>query len=155
MILKPDTIQRNLIGEVIDRLETKGFQLIAMKFMRAPKDLLEKHYEEHKTKQFFPGLIDYMSSGPIVCMVWEGVNVIKSVRTIMGATDPLKASPGTIRGDFCLESGRNMIHGSDSKESAQREIKLWFDEEELVDWTPINKNWVYETPKMTKPKEEL
>lgn len=144
------------MGTVINRLESKGFQLVAMKFMAPTRELLEKHYEEHKSRDFFPGLIDYMNSGPIVVMVWEGNNIIKSVRTMMGATDPSKASPGTIRGDFCIESGRNLIHGSDSVEAAEREIDLWFTKDELVKWTPSSESWVYEkvTPK-DKLKEEL
>lgn len=112
--------------------------------MQASKDLLEKHYSDLSARPFFPGLVSYMSSGPVVPMVWEGLNVVKTGRVMLGATNPADSAPGTIRGDLCVQVGRNIIHGSDSVESANKEIALWFKDSELVSWTPANVNWVYE-----------
>merc|ERR1712241_1231863 len=116
-------------GEIIKRFENKGFKLVAMKFMQASVEHLEKHYADLAKKPFFPGLVKYMASGPVVAMVWEGLNVVKT---------------GTIRGDFCIQVGRNICHGSDAVESAQKEIALWFKEDELVDWEPAAMSWIYE-----------
>merc|ERR1712138_166591 len=116
------------------RFEQRGYKLVAMKFMQADTDLLNKHYEDLKEKKFFPSLIKHIGSGPVVPMVWEGKNVVKQGRAMMGETDPLKSKPGSIRGDFSIDMGRNIIHGSDSVESADKEIKLWFKDEELVKW---------------------
>lgn len=144
IMIKPDGVQRGLIGKVLQRFEQKGFKLVAMKIMWASKELLEEHYEEHSERPFFPGLVEYMGSGPVVPMVWEGLNVIKTGRKILGATKPTESAPGTIRGDFGIQVGRNIIHGSDSEESAEREINLWFTEEEIVSWKPALSEWVYE-----------
>jgi len=144
-MIKPDGVHRGIVGEIIKRFEQKGFKLVAMKFMWATEDLLKKHYGDLSSKPFFPGLVKYMASGPVVPMVWEGKNVVKTGRIMLGETDPFKSSPGTIRGDYCIEVGRNICHGSDSVESAEKEIGLWFcGEKEVVDWTPAEVNWVYE-----------
>jgi len=144
LMIKPDGVHRGLVGEIIKRFEAKGFKLVAMKFMWASKDLLEKHYADLSARPFFPGLVSYMSSGPVVPMVWEGLNVVKTGRVMLGATNPADSAPGTIRGDLCIQVGRNIIHGSDSVESANKEIALWFKDNELVSWTPASVNWVYE-----------
>lgn len=115
-----------------------------MKFTWPTKDLLEKHYADLSARPFFPGLVNYMSSGPVVPMVWEGLNVVKTGRQILGATNPADSAPGTIRGDLCIQVGRNILHGSDAVESANKEIALWFEDKELVSWTPAAENWVYE-----------
>jgi nucleoside-diphosphate kinase len=115
-----------------------------MKFMWASKELLEKHYEDLNARPFFPGLVKYMSSGPVVPMVWEGLNAVKTGRVMLGATNPADSAPGTIRGDLCIQVGRNIIHGSDAVESAKKEINLWFKPEELVSWKPAAVDWVYE-----------
>eukprot|EP01023_Acetabularia_acetabulum_P004519 TRINITY_DN11910_c0_g1_i1.p2 TRINITY_DN11910_c0_g1~~TRINITY_DN11910_c0_g1_i1.p2 ORF type:complete len:151 (-),score=21.07 TRINITY_DN11910_c0_g1_i1:62-463(-) len=114
----------------------KGFQLVGMKFISVPKELAEEHYSEHKERPFFGGLIDFITSGPVVAMVWQGEKVVSSARSIIGQTSPSASAPGTIRGDFGLTVGRNIIHGSDAVETAQREIALWFKDEELVSWDP-------------------
>jgi len=142
--IKPDGVQRGLIGEVVARFERKGFQLVAMKFVQVSKEHTEKHYIDLKDKPFYGGLCQYMSSGPVVAMVWQGKNIVKGGRTLIGATNPQESAPGTIRGDFCIDVGRNMIHGSDTVENAQKEIALWFDEKDLVNWTPVEKTYVYE-----------
>ncbi|XP_043571100.1 nucleoside diphosphate kinase [Chiloscyllium plagiosum] len=142
--VKPDGVQRGIVGEVIKRFEQKGFKLVAMKFLQAPKDLLEKHYCELSDKPFYPKLIKYMSSGPVVAMAWEGLNVVKTGRVMLGETNPADSKPGTIRGDFCIQVGRNIIHGSDSVESAKKEINLWFKSEELVEYQNCAQDWIYE-----------
>ena len=142
--IKPDGVQRGLVGQVISKLEKKGFKLVAMKFMQVSKELAELHYGEHKDKSFFKGLVDFITSGPIVAMVWEGKDVINSIRKIMGKTNPLEADIGTIRGDFGIDIGRNVVHGSDGQESAKREISLFFKENEIVNWEPTIKKWLYE-----------
>ncbi|XP_060700407.1 nucleoside diphosphate kinase [Hemiscyllium ocellatum] len=142
--VKPDGVQRGIVGEVIKRFEQKGFKLVAMKFLQAPKDLLEKHYCELSDKPFYPKLIKYMSSGPVVAMAWEGLNVVKTGRVMLGETNPADSKPGTIRGDFCIQVGRNIIHGSDSVESAKKEISLWFKSEELVEYQNCAQDWIYE-----------
>ncbi|CAB4070106.1 ndk [Lepeophtheirus salmonis] len=144
IMLKPDAVQRSLIGEVIKRFESKGFKLIALKFMRASKSLLEQHYIDLEKKPFFRDLVEYMSSGPLVPMVWEGLDVVKLGRAMLGATNPFDSSPGTIRGDFCLDIGRNIIHGSDSTEAASKEISLWFSPSELTMWRSSTLGWLYE-----------
>ena len=126
LMLKPDAIQRGLMGEILGRIEAKGYKPVAMKFMRLPKELAERHYAEHKGKPFFPGLIEYITSGPVVKMVVSGEGAVKKMRTLMGATNPAEAAPGTIRGDFGLIMDENVIHGSDSPESAEREIGIFF-----------------------------
>ena len=143
-MVKPDGVSRGLIADIIKRFEQKGFKLVAMKFMKADKELLEKHYAELSSKPFFNGLVKFISSGPVVPMVWEGKGVVKTARQMLGETDPAKSLPGTIRGDYCIDIGRNIVHGSDSVETANREIKLWFKDEELVDWKAHNHSCVYE-----------
>uniref|UniRef100_A0A2K5PFS2 Nucleoside diphosphate kinase n=1 Tax=Cebus imitator TaxID=2715852 RepID=A0A2K5PFS2_CEBIM len=136
--IKPDGVQRGLVGEIIKRFEQKGFRLVGLKFMQASEDLLEEHYIDLKDRPFFAGLVKYMHSGPVVAMVWEGLNVVKT------ETNPVDSKPGTIRGDFCIQVGRNIIHGSDSVESAEKEIGLWFHPEEPVDFKSCAQNWIYE-----------
>lgn len=145
IMIKPDGVHRGLVGEIVKRFEQKGFKLVAMKFMWASEELLQKHYSDLSSKPFFPGLVKYMSSGPVVPMVWEGKNVVKTGRIMLGETDPFKSSPGTIRGDYCIEVGRNICHGSDAVESAEKEIKLWFcGDHEVVDWKTCSNDWIYE-----------
>jgi nucleoside-diphosphate kinase len=144
LMVKPDGVQRNLVGEVIRRLETKGFTLVGLKLMKVSRELAEKHYDVHKERPFFGSLVEFICSAPVVAMVWEGDGVVASARKIIGATNPLTAEPGTIRGDFGVSIGRNLIHGSDAIETAQREVSLWFSPEELVSWEPNAKPWLYE-----------
>jgi nucleoside-diphosphate kinase len=144
LAVKPDGVQRQLVGEIIRRYETKGFKLVGLKLIHATRELAEKHYTVHKERPFFAGLVDFITSGPVVAMVWEGDGVVASARKIIGATNPLTAEPGTIRGDYGANIGRNIIHGSDAIETAQTEIALWFNPEELVEWTPSITSWVYE-----------
>merc|ERR1719464_126209 len=128
IMVKPDGVQRGLVGEIIKRFESKGYKLVAMKLTSPSKPHMEKHYEDLSGKKFFPGLIAYMTSGPVVAMVWEGANVVLEGRKMLGATMPSDSAMGTIRGDYCIEVGRNLCHGSDSVESANKEIALWFPE---------------------------
>merc|ERR1712004_702868 len=144
IMLKPDAVQRGLVGEIIKRFEQKGFKLVAMKMMHASEELLKEHYADLSSKALFPGLVKYMNSGPVVPMVWEGLNVVKTGRVMLGETNPAASAPGTIRGDFCIQVGRNICHGSDAPESAAKEIALWFKDEELVKWDPVALSWVYE-----------
>ncbi len=144
VMIKPDGVQRRLIGEIISRLEKKGLKIVAMKMLNISKDLAERHYAEHKEKPFFQSLVDYITSGPVVAMVVEGKNAVKVVRTLVGATNPQEALPGTIRGDFGMDIGRNVIHASDSLESAEREISLFFKPEEIVEYKRIDEDWLYE-----------
>ena len=123
-MIKPDGVQRGLIGKIISRFEDRGFKLQALELQTPSKERLEAHYEDLKSKKFFPGLIEYMSSGPVCCMVWEGLDAVKTGRVMLGETMPLKSAPGTIRGDFCLHVGRNICHGSDAVERAEREIAM-------------------------------
>jgi nucleoside-diphosphate kinase len=144
LAIKPDGVQRKLIGEIIRRFETKGFTLVGLKFMSVSRELAEQHYGVHRERPFFGSLVDFITSGPVVAMVWEGDGVIAAARKVIGATNPLTAEPGTIRGDFGANIGRNLIHGSDAPETAQSEIALWFKEEELVNWQPTILSWIYE-----------
>ena len=144
LMIKPDGVQRGLVGKIVQRFEEKGFKLVAMKFFLPSQELLETHYSDLKEKAFFPGLIKYMLMGPVVPMVWEGNNVVATGRKMLGATKPFDSNPGTIRGDFGIDVGRNIIHGSDSVETAKREIGLWFKEDELCNWKPAAFDWVYE-----------
>ncbi|MTI82136.1 MAG: nucleoside-diphosphate kinase [Firmicutes bacterium] len=144
LMIKPDGVQRGLVSEIIARFEKKGFKLVGMKLMQINKDLAETHYGEHKGKPFFAPLVEYITSAPVVAMVWEGNEVITTAREMMGATNPLKAAPGTIRGTYGVDVGRNIIHGSDSPESAEREINLFFNKEELVDYPRALESWIYE-----------
>jgi len=144
LAVKPDGVQRQLVGEIIRRYENKGFKLIGLKLLQPTRELAEKHYAVHKERPFFAGLVDFITSGPVVAMVWEGDGVVASARKIIGATNPLTAEPGTIRGDYGANIGRNIIHGSDAIETAQTEIALWFKSEELVEWERSVTSWIYE-----------
>lgn len=144
VLIKPDGVQRGLIGEVIRRLENRGLRLVGAKFQQIPKDFAELHYAVHKGKTFYDGLIDYITSGPVMAMVWEGPNAILAVRQTMGATIPTEAAPGSLRHDFALEVGRNLTHASDSSETAQAEIELWFKTDDLVKWDRDIDRWVFE-----------
>ena len=137
-------MQRGIVGDIISRFETKGYKLSALKTKMATKELLETHYGDLVEKPFFPKLRDYMLSGPVVCMVWEGKEAVSTGRKMLGATNPLESAPGTIRGDYCIEVGRNICHGSDSVENAEKEIALWFEEDEVLDWESHSKDWIYE-----------
>jgi len=141
--IKPDGVQRGLMGEIIKRFENKGFKLVGMKFTQASEELLKQHYIDLKDRPFYAGLVTYMHSGPVLAMVWEGLNVVKTGRVMLGETNPADSKPGTIRGDFCVQVGRNIIHGSDSVESAKTEIGLWFKPEELCNYTSCAHSWLY------------
>lgn len=143
LMVKPDGVQRELIGEIVSRFEKKGFQLLGAKLMQISNELAEEHYGEHKERPFFGELVDFITSGPVFAMVWQGENVIATARQMMGSTNPKDAAPGTIRGDFGVTVGKNVIHGSDSPESAKREIGLFFKEEELIEYSKLINNWVY------------
>merc|ERR1712133_104707 len=134
IMIKPDDVTRNLVAKIIERFEQRRYKLVAMKFMQASSELLNQHYGDLKDKPFFPSLVTHIGSGPVVPMVWEGKDVVKQGRAMLGETDPLKSKPGSIRGDFSIDMGRNIVHGSDSVESALKEINLWFKVEELIEW---------------------
>ena len=140
---KPDAVQRGLVGSIIQRFEAKGYKLVALKLIAPGRSHLETHYEDLAGKPFFNGLIEYMISGPVVAMVWEGTNVVLEGRKMLGATKPSESAMGTIRGDYCIEVGRNVCHGSDSVESALKEIHHWFPEG-LTEWNSCQASWVYE-----------
>lgn len=142
--VKPDGVQRGLVGEIIKRFEQKGFKLTALKLLQPTTEQAKGHYIDLASKPFYGSLVEYFSSGPIVGMVWEGKSVVKSGRVLLGATNPADSLPGTIRGDFALDVGRNVCHGSDSVESAQREIAFWFKPEELISWTSHSTSQLYE-----------
>ena len=144
VLVKPDGVQRGLIGEVISRLERRGLRLVAAKFMNVSRQLSETHYAIHKGKPFYDGLISYITSAPVMAMVWEGPNAVAAVRQTMGATRPTEAAPGTIRHDFALEVGRNLTHASDEPANAEKEVALWFKKEELVDWKREVDKWIFE-----------
>ncbi len=144
LMIKPDGVQRNLVGEVIKRLESKGFTLVGLKLMSVSRELAEKHYDVHKERPFFGSLVEFIISSPVVAMVWEGNGVVASARKIIGATNPLESEPGTIRGDYGIDIGRNLIHGSDATETATKEISLWFKDDELCSWENTMKPWLYE-----------
>ncbi|TDZ68388.1 Nucleoside diphosphate kinase [Colletotrichum trifolii] len=144
--IKPDGVQRGLIGPIVSRFESRGFKLVAIKLVTPGKEHLETHYADLKDKAFFPGLINYMLSGPICAMVWEGRDAVKTGRSILGATNPLASAPGTIRGDYAIDVGRNVCHGSDSVENAKKEIALWFKDGEAVQWKSAQFDWIYEKP---------
>ena len=139
--IKPDGVQRGFISEIIGRFERKGFKLVALKQLIPSRELAQKHYGVHKDRPFFSDLVDFISSGPVVAMVWEGEGVISSARKMIGATKPLEAEPGTIRGDLAINIGRNIIHGSDGSDTASFEINLWFNNEEICDWDPSDSIW--------------
>tara|TARA_Y100001978_G_C23700031_1_gene440204 strand:- start:2748 stop:3203 length:456 start_codon:yes stop_codon:yes gene_type:complete len=139
--IKPDGVQRGLISEIIGRFEKKGFKLVALKQLIPSKDLAQKHYGIHKDRPFFDDLVDFISSGPVIAMIWEGDGVILSSRKLIGATKPLEADPGTIRGDLAINIGRNIIHGSDGLDTANFEINLWFDNSEINEWETSDNIW--------------
>ena len=144
VMVKPDGVHRNLVGEIIKRFELRGYKLVGLKMSSPNKEHFEKHYEDLNGKKFFPSLIEYMLTGPVVATVWQGTQAVKVGRKIVGETDPIDSLPGTIRGDFCVEKGRNIIHASDSVDSANKEIDLWFKPEELVSWNKVDSSMVYE-----------
>lgn len=148
IILKPDTVQRRLTGRILQRFEDKGLSLAAMKLMQISRELAERHYAPHKGKPFYPGLIDYVTSGPVVVIVLQGNRCIDTARTLMGKTFGYEASPGTIRGDFGASRSFNLVHGSDSPESAATEIALYFTEDELITYAHAGSDWIY-------PKDDL
>ena len=144
IMIKPDGFQRGLVGEIIGRFERKGFKLVGLKLAAPGKEHFEKHYADLSSKPFFPGLVAYASSGPVVAMVWEGHNVVLTGRKMLGATRPDASEPGTIRGDLAIDVGRNVIHGSDSVDSANKEIDLWFGHDNLTTWAHHSNSWIYE-----------
>ncbi len=144
VLIKPDAVQRGLMGEILGRLERRGLRLVAAKFMAVPRELAEAHYAVHKGKPFYDGLIEYITSSPVMAMVWEGPNAIAAVRQTMGATRPTEAAPGSIRHDFGLEVGRNLTHASDAPDTAATEVALWFQEGEFVDWKRDLDRWILE-----------
>ncbi|KPH76031.1 MULTISPECIES: nucleoside-diphosphate kinase [Bacillaceae] len=143
LMVKPDGVQRNLIGEIVSRFESKGYKLAGAKLMSISQELAEQHYGEHKEKPFFGELVEFITSGPVFAMVWEGENVINTARNMMGKTNPSEASPGTVRGDYGLTVGKNVIHGSDSPESAEREINLFFNQDEILSYEKQDSSWIY------------
>src|SRR6202050_2297777 len=147
IILKPDAVQRGLIGEIITRFEKKGLQVVGGKFMQIPRQLAETHYEPHKGKPFYAGLVSFMTSSPVVVLALAAKDAIAISRKMMGATFGSKAEPGTIRGDFGVSNSFNLIHGSDSPESAARELGLFFKADELLEWSPVSREWVYDMSK--------
>ncbi len=144
VLVKPDGVQRGLIGEIISRLERRGLRLVAAKFIQVSQELAETHYAIHKGKPFYAGLIKYITSAPVMAMVWEGPNAVAAIRQTMGATRPTDAAPGSIRHDFALEVGRNLTHASDSVENGEKEVALWFNPAELVDWKRAADQWIFE-----------
>jgi nucleoside-diphosphate kinase len=143
IIIKPDGIHRHLVGEIIGRFEKKGFKLVAAKFMQISENLARRHYAAHRGKPFFEGVVKYLSSAPVLVMVWEAEGVIDMARKMLGATFGYNAEPGTIRGDFSCSRGYNLVHGSDSLESAEQEIKLFFEPGEIIDYELADTKWLY------------
>ena len=143
--IKPDGVQRGLISEIIGRFERKGFKLVGLKQLIPSKELAQKHYGVHKDRPFFGDLVEFISSGPVIAMVWEGEGVILNARKLIGATKPLEAEPGTIRGDLAIDIGRNIIHGSDGSETASFEINLWFEDSEINEWKTSDYKWRVES----------
>lgn len=144
ILVKPDGVQRGLMGEIIARFERRGLKMLGMKFMQMSAELAGKHYEVHQERPFYNDLVAYITSGPVVAMVWEGKDAIAAARATMGGTKPVEAAPGTIRGDFGMEIGRNLVHGSDSPENGMKESNLFFSAEELVDWQRDSDKWIKE-----------
>ncbi|WP_059103551.1 nucleoside-diphosphate kinase [Shouchella shacheensis] len=142
VMVKPDGVQRNLIGNIVSRFEQKGFTLVAGKLVTISKETAETHYAEHRERPFFGELVDFITSGPAFAMVWEGENVVSTARTLIGATNPAEAAPGTIRGDLAVQLSMNVVHGSDSPESAEREIGIFFKKDELVSYEKSGREWV-------------
>lgn len=146
IIVKPDAVQRGLTGEIIKRFEQRGLKIAGMKFMQVPRALAEKHYAEHQGKPFYDGLVSYITSAPVVVIAFEGSNAVLAARGTIGSTKPHESTPGSIRGDFGLEVGRNLVHGSDSGDSSTRELALWFTDGELLSWGRATDPWVFEKP---------
>ena len=144
VLVKPDGVQRGLVGEVISRLERRGLRMVSAKFLQVSQDLAETHYAIHKGKPFYDGLIDYITSAPVMAMVWEGPNAIAAIRQTMGATKPTDAAPGSVRHDYALDVGRNLTHASDTVENGIKEVSLWFKPTELVNWTRDADRWIFE-----------
>jgi nucleoside-diphosphate kinase len=144
VIVKPDGVQRGLIGPILSRLEARGLKIVGLKFLQVQQPLAEQHYGEHLGKPFYPGLLQYITSGPVAVACLEGSNAVQMVRNTVGATNPLNAGPGTIRGDLALDIGRNLIHASDAPATAERELALWFKSEELVSYSRETDRWVFE-----------
>lgn len=144
ILVKPDGVQRGLMGQIIDRFERRGLKLVAMKFLQMSPELAARHYAVHRERPFYKGLVEYITSGPVVAMVWEGQEAIAAARATMGPTKPVAAAPGTIRGDFGVEIGRNLVHGSDSPENAAYEMNLFFEPSEVVAWERSNERWIRE-----------
>jgi nucleoside-diphosphate kinase len=144
LMVKPDGTSRGIVGEVVSRLESKGLKIVAMKMMKIDEDLAKRHYGEHEGKPFFSDLVSFITSGPVVAMVVEGTEAVSISRDLIGNTDPKEAPPGTIRGDFGIDVGRNLVHGSDSLESAKREISLFFTPEEIIDYKRCDEDRIYE-----------
>jgi nucleoside-diphosphate kinase len=144
VLVKPDGVQRGLIGEIIARLERRGLRIVAAKFMWVSRELAQKHYAIHKDKPFYDGLIKYITSSPVMAMAWEGPSAVAAVRQTMGSTRPTESAPGTVRHDFGLEVGRNLTHASDSVVNGGDEVSLWFTKDELVDWTRAQDRWIFE-----------
>ncbi len=143
-MIKPDAVQRGLVGTILARYEAKGLRVAAMKLMSVTDEMAKQHYAEHVEKPFFPGLLQYITSGPVVALVLEGKHAVEEVRKLNGATNPLNAAFGTIRGDFAQETGRNVVHGSDSVESAEREIAIYFGADEVIEGEHLAAKWMYE-----------
>jgi len=141
VLIKPDGLQRGLIGEIIKRFENRGLQLIALDLRIVSKEFAEKHYEAHVGKKFYIGLIKYITSSPIIAMVWEGGNAVEAIRQTIGSTNPIEAAPGTIRHDLAIITSRNLIHASDSLDTAKKEISLWFDEKDIYPWSRLHEDW--------------
>ena len=144
VLVKPDGVQRGLIGEVIQRLERRGLKLVAARFLSVSTELAEKHYAVHQGKNFYDGLIRYITSTPVMAMVWEGPNAVVAVRQTMGSTRPTEAAPGSLRHDFALDVGRNLTHASDTPENGEKEVALWFTPQELVTWSRAIESWIQE-----------
>jgi len=146
VMVKPDGVHRGLIGEIVSRLEERGLKLVGAKFMQIDESLAHEHYAEHEDKPFFEDLVGFITADPVMAMVWEGQDATRQVRRMMGETDPADSRPGTIRGDFGLDLGRNVIHGSDHEDPGanEREIGLFFDDEELLEWERVDETWLYE-----------
>ena len=145
VIVKPDGVQRGLVGPILARLESRGLKLVGLRFMAVPTSLAEEHYAIHRGKPFYQGLISYITSAPVVVAAFEGLDAVAVVRSTVGATNPAAAAPGTIRGDWAIEIGRNLIHASDSPETGRSEIALWFDASDLVDWRRDSERWISES----------
>ncbi len=144
LMVKPDGVQRGLVGDVMKRIEKRGLRIVAMKMMSLDEETAGEHYTEHKGKDFYEPLIDYITSGPVVAMAVKGDSAISLVRKMVGATDPQDANPGTIRGDYGIDIGRNIVHAADSPESADRELGIFFEDSDYQDYTRIEEDWVYE-----------